>query len=108
MIKYPGGDIAFWSILFILAGSFVSYTSFAAGNTGMGAVFAMLPVGCALIWLDVRPAKWLVVAYLGIATLGAVAMLFANGFTTSLAVRGALAAYGAFQFATWDGGPNSD
>jgi len=108
MIKYPGGEIAFWSILFILAGTLVSYLSFADGNVAMGVVFAMLPVGCALIWLDVRPAKWLVVAYLSIATLGAIALLFKNGFTTSLAIRGALAAWGAVQFAIWDGGPNSD
>jgi hypothetical protein len=108
MIKYPGGEIAFWSILFFVAGAFVSYTTFADGKIGLGCMFAMLPVGCALIWLDMRPAKWLVVTYLGIATFGAIAMLFANGFTTSLAIRGALAAYGAFQFAIWDGGPNSD
>ena len=108
MIKNPGGEIAFWSILFFVAGTFVSYTTFAVGKIGLGCVFAMLPVGCALIWLDVRPAKWLVVTYLGIAAFGAIAMLFANGFTTSLAIRGALAAYGAFQFAIWDGGPISD
>ena len=46
MIKYPGGEIAFWSILFIVAGAFVSYTTFAAGKIGLGFVFAMMPVGC--------------------------------------------------------------
>lgn len=58
MLKNPGSEIAFWSILFILAGTLVSYTAFADGKTGLGLLFAMLPVGCALIWLDVRPAKW--------------------------------------------------
>lgn len=108
MIKYPGGEIAFWSILFVLAGTYVSYSTFAEGKTGLGFMFSLLPVGCALIWLDVRPAKWLVVVYLSIATLGAIAMLFLKGFDTSVASRACLAALGAYEFAAWNGGPSSE
>lgn len=108
MIKNPGGEIAFWSVLFILAGIFVSYTSFAAGEIGLGIVFAMLPVGCVLIWLDIRAAKWLVAFYFGIAALGATGMLFANGFTWSLLIRAAMAAYWAVQFVRWNGKPDSE
>ena len=107
MLKNPGGDVAYWSILWIIAGSYVAYTTFAAGRTGMGFVFAMLPVGCALIWLDIREAKWLVVAYLGIAFLGAILITLTQGFTWYLLLRGALAGYTAVAFAKWDGGPNS-
>ena len=107
-MKNPGGEIAIWSLLWILAGSFITYTTFAAGKTGLGVVFALLPIGCALIWFDVRPAKWLVVAYLGIATVGALGMMVANGFSLSLLARGGVAAYSAFIFARWNGGPNAD
>jgi len=105
MIKYPGGEIAFWTILFILAGSYVSYETFMAGKTGLAIVFAMLPVGCALIWLDVRQAKWLVVAYLAMAALGALIFIFTKGFSPSVAIRGILASFGAFEFAVWNGNP---
>lgn len=108
MIKYPGGDMAFWTVLFIIAGSLVSYLAFAAGNVGLGVMFALLPVGCALIWLDVRPAKWLVAAYLSFAVVGAIALLVVKGFDTKIAVQGGLAAWGAFTFATWKGGPRSE
>jgi hypothetical protein len=105
MIKYPGGEIAFWTVLFMLAGTYVSYDAFMAGKTGLGIVFAMMPVGCALIWLGVRQAKWLVVVYLAIATLGALILIFSKGFSWSLAIRGIAAAYGAFEFAVWNGNP---
>ena len=74
MIRYPGGEVALWSILWILAGSFVSYMSFNEGKTAVACVFAIMPLGCLLMWLDIRPAKWLVVFYLSIATPGAIRM----------------------------------
>ena len=107
MIKYPGGDLALWTLLFLVAGTFVTYDSFASGKTGMGFVFATLPVGCALIWLDVREAKWLVVAYLALATFGAIIALSSQGFSWSMALRGSLAALGVFEFARWDGNPEA-
>ena len=93
--------------MLMAAGCYVSYDAFAAGKTGLGFVFAMLPLGCALMWLDVREAKWLVVVYLGIATFGAGALMIVNGFSWSLAIRGIIAACGAYQFASWNGNPNA-
>lgn len=108
MIKYPGGDIAFWSLLFITAGGFVSYDAFANAKPLMGSIFAALPIGCVLIWFDIRSAKWLIVAYLSFAVFAVVAMLIVHGFNISRALRGLCAAIGAIQFATWNGGPSSD
>ena len=106
MIKNPGGNITFWTILYLIAGTYITYGNFAEGKTGMGFVFAMLPVGCALIWLDIREAKWLVVVYLGIATLGAVAALMSIGWNLRIALQGATAVYSAFEFVQWNGNPN--
>ena len=108
MIKYPGGEMAFWSILFILAGSFVSGLSFSNGQVVLGSLFAVLPIGCILIWFDVRSAKWLVVAYLSLAVLACTFMLFQDGFKWGTLFRGLTALIGAITFATWNGGPNSD
>ena len=108
MIKYPGGDIAFWSILFIVAGGVVSGMSFSNGEVVFGVLFAVLPVSCILIWLDVRPAKWLVVAYLCIALVGIAATFAQDGFMWKTLFQGLAALSGAISFATWNGGPNSD
>jgi hypothetical protein len=108
MIKYPGGDIAFWSLLFIAAGGFVTYDEFANGTALLGSIFAILPIGCILIWFDVRSAKWLVVGYMTIAFLSVLFLLFVQGFDVSRVIRGISAAIGAVEFATWNGGPKSD
>jgi hypothetical protein len=107
MIKSPGPGLTLYTLLLMAAGCYVAYDAFAVGKTGLGFVFAMLPLGCALMWLDIREAKWLVVVYLGIATLGAGVMMLANGFSWSLAIRGIIAGCGAYQFATWNGNPNA-
>ena len=108
MIKYPGGTIAFWSVVFIVVATPLAYTKFADGKIGFGFLVATLPIGCALIWLGVRPAKWLVATYLGFAALRAVAMLFTDGVTLEPALGAALGVYTAFQFAVWDGCPIAD
>ena len=108
MIKYPGGEVAVWTILWILAGSFVSYTSFQSGKTGLGIIFAVLPVASALLWLDVRQAKWLIIAYCAFATLGGISMLFARGFELRIASHLVGAVYSIVLLLRWTGGPNTD
>ena len=107
MVRNPGGEVALWSILMILAGSYVSYTAFMEGKTALACVFAMMPVGCLLMWLNVRPAKWLVVFYLGIATFGAISMTAKNGISLPIPARGVAAAYFAIIFAKWKGSPSA-
>ncbi|TWT81717.1 hypothetical protein CA13_31700 [Planctomycetes bacterium CA13] len=107
MIKYPGGTIAFWSVVYILVATPLAYSKFADGKFGLGFLVATLPIGCALIWFRVRPVKWLVATYLGLAALRAIALLFTDGLDLEPALGAALGAYTAFQFAVWDGGPSS-
>lgn len=107
MIKYPGGAIAFWSIVFILVATPLAYAKFVDGKIGVGLLAITLPLACTLIWLNVRQAKWLVVAYLGLSTLGAIVMMFTNGRTLELALVTALGAYTSFRFAVWDGASDS-
>ena len=107
MIKNPGSDIAFWTILFMLSGVFVSYTSFAEGKTFLGLVFGALPMSCVLIWLDIRPAKWIVSGYFLVAMIGSIFVLSSKGFSWNILFRGCLAGYIACLFAKWNGGPNS-
>ena len=57
MIKYPGGEIAFWSIVFLVVMAPLTYDLFAAGKILVGCIGTILPVGCVLIWFDIRPAK---------------------------------------------------
>ena len=108
MIKYPGGEVAFWTLLWIFAGSFVSYLSFQAEKTSLGVLFAMLPVASALLWLDVRQAKWLIIAYCALATVGGIVMLFAKGFELRIATQISGAIYSIVLLLRWDGGPNAD
>jgi hypothetical protein len=107
MIKYPGGEVALWTILWIVAGSFVSYTSFQAGRTGLGVIFAVLPLASALLWFDIRPAKWLIVAYCAFAILGGILMFLAKGFELRIAVQLAAAVYSIVLLVRWNGGPNA-
>jgi len=72
-----------------------------------GDFVGVLPLACIAIWFDVRPAKWIVVGYLSIATLGAGILLLKNGFSVKLVMRGLASVCGAIQFATWNGGPRS-
>ena len=104
MIKNPGGEVAFLTVLGILAGSFLAYTSFQAGKTGLGVVFAVLPVASALLWLDIRQAKWLIIAYCALATLGGILALFAKGLELRIAGQMVAAIYSIVLLLRWDGG----
>jgi hypothetical protein len=108
MIKYPGGEVAFWTVLWTLAGSFVSYTSFEAGKTGLSVVFAVLPLASALLWLDIRQAKWLIIAYCAFATLGGIVMLFAKGVELRIVGQLVGAVYSIALLLRWNGGPNAE
>ena len=103
MIKYPGGEIAFWSIVFLVVMAPLTYDLFAAGKILVGCIGTILPVGCVLIWFDIRPAKWLAAGYLACSGLGAIWLLISQGWSLQLALCTALAAYTAYQFAIWDG-----
>ena len=108
MIKYPGGEVAFWTVLWMLAGSFLAYFTFQAGKTGLGVVYATLPVASALLWLDIREAKWLIIAYCAFATLGGILLLYANGFEMRIVGQLVGAIYSIVLLLRWNGGPNAD
>lgn len=108
MLKSPGGEVAFWSILWIFAGTFLVYSYLSQGQFAWEIFYVMLPIGCGLIWLDIRPAKWLVVTYLSLAVLGAVISLASKGFSWSVLAKGGFAAYTAILFATWIGNPKHE
>jgi len=108
MIKYPGGEIAFWSVTFLVVAGVGTYGLFADGKPLFGCLGAILPVGCALVWFGVRQAKWLVAGYLGCSAAAAFWMLIYQGWRIELALVVALAAYVAYMFAKWDGRPDSD
>lgn len=108
MLKSPGGEVAFWSILWILAGTFLVYSHLSQGQIALGMLYVMLPIGCALIWLDIRPAKWLVVVYLSLAVLGVGMSLAGKGLSWSVLAKGGFAAYTLILFATWNGNPKHE
>lgn len=107
MIKYPGGDIAWWTLLFMLAGTYLSYDAFSRGNMVLASVFGILPMACVLIWLDIRAAKWFLVAYLAFVSVGLILMMTIREFQWRTFLKALTSAYGAYEFATWNGNPNA-
>lgn len=108
MIKFPGTEMAIWTVLWMLAGSYVSIDAFMAGSYGSAFLFSVLPIGCALIWLDIREGKWLMIAYFVFAVLGGLAIAVTRGPTLIATLRTLIAAYCIYITAIWNGGPNSD
>jgi hypothetical protein len=106
-MKNPGGEVAVWTVLWMIAGTFVAFVTLREGNIALGLIFATLPVACALIWFDIRAAKWIIVTYLGIAVLGGLAALFTRGFTVLLVIRIIVAAYFVSVMLRWQGGPDA-
>lgn len=107
MIKYPGGEVAIWTVIWILAGSVVSYTSFQDGKISLSIIFAIPAVAAALLWFDIRAAKWVIMGYYGFVLLGVIVRLFEGGFELRTAVRTLLPVYTIFLLARWDGGPHA-
>src|SRR5690242_17088805 len=107
-MKYPGNEVAIWTILWAIAGAVVAFTSFRSGSVGLGVVFAVLPIACALIWFDIGGAKWVIVGYFSIAAIGAITLLFTRGFTWIAGMRIIMAMYFAFTMARWQGGPSDE
>lgn len=103
MFKSPGGLVAFWSVVLILAGGYVAYDSFSQGKMLLGWIFLIPVVGGILMWLDVRMGKWLVAGYLAFVTFGVAMRLSSVDLDVSLIARGLMAGYGAYLFAKWDG-----
>jgi hypothetical protein len=106
-MKYPGAEVAVWTILWMIAGSVVAFMTFQEGRTTLALIFAALPIACALIWFDIRAAKWIIVAYFGIAALGGVIALFTGNFSWLLLLRVIVAAYFITMMVRWQGGPNA-
>lgn len=104
-MKYPGHEMAFWSLLFFVACAVVGTTSFLAGKMGMGVLMVLPAIGCALLWFDVREAKWMVVAFLCLTLLAGTVALFAKDFSWRILLRLAGQIYITYFFATWDGNP---
>lgn len=107
MMKYPGAEIAFWSLAFICVATAGTYNLVADGKILFGCIGAILPVGCVLVWFDIRSAKWLVAGYLACSGLAACWMLVSQGWRLELALIVGLAAYVAYRFAAWDGRPEA-
>jgi len=108
MIKNPGGEVAVWSVLWILFGSLLCYTSFQVGDTGMGVIFGMVAVAWVLLWLDMRQAKWLIIAYCAFATFGGILALLARGIELRIASQLFGVIYTMVLLLRWDGGPDAD
>lgn len=108
MIKNPGGEVALWSVLWILAGLFLSYMSLQAGKTGLCVMYAILAVASVLLWLDIRQAKWLIIVYFAFATFGGIVALSTIGLDLRLAGQMFAAIYSIVLLWRWDGGPNAD
>jgi hypothetical protein len=105
MIRYPGGEVAFWTTLWMLAGGYISYTFFQAGEMALGVVFAVLPIASLLIWFDVRQAKWLIIAYCGLGTTGGCVLLITKGIQMRIVGQMVGAIYTIVLLWRWNGGP---
>jgi hypothetical protein len=108
MIKYPGGEVAFWTILWIVAGGYVSYTYFQDGQTIVGSMIGVLPVASVLIWLDVRQAKWIIIAYFSMALVAGIWKSMTTELEFKIVRQMVLACFSIFALVRWHGGPNAD
>jgi hypothetical protein len=70
-----------------VGGAFLSYLAFRDGKPGFAVVYAVLTVASACLWFDIRQAKWIIIAYFAVATLGGLVLLVARGLELRLAAQ---------------------
>ena len=107
MIKNPGGEVAFWSVLLVIAGATVTYQTFADGKTVLGFIFLLPALAAASLWFGVRWTKWILVAYFAVVCLGGLVQL-AQAFSWYRIGKLFVAGYTIQMFARWNGPPQDD
>lgn len=108
MIKSPGGELTVWTALWAAAGVFLSYLAFRDGKPGLAVVYAVLAVASASLWFDIRQAKWILIAYFAVATLGGLVSLASRGFDWHVATQIAVGLYSIYLLLSWNATPLDD
>lgn len=79
--KYPGGGLAWLTLLWFVVGCLLAYHCYAADRYWLGGLFACLAISCALVWFDVRFIYKPLVAFWVLAIAAGLRMIVAKGFT---------------------------
>lgn len=99
--KVPPGSLSWVSALWALLGAWVSYTSFAVGDTILGGAALLFCVAGALIWLDVRQVAWPLMIWFGIVIVCAVLLLVFKGVALRPFTAIAMAGYTIYELNLW-------
>jgi hypothetical protein len=107
-MKSPGGELAVWTVLWAAAGAFLACLAFRDGKPGLAVVYAILTVASACLWLDIRQAKWVMIAYCAVGTLGGLVLLVARGLELRVAAQLLVGIYSIYLLVRWNGAPPDD
>ena len=66
-------------------GGFLCCVAFRDGKPGFAVAYAVLPAASACLWFGIRQAKWVMIAYFAVATLGGLVLLVTRGLELRLA-----------------------
>ena len=78
-MKKPTGDLVWMTPLLVIGGFFLAYISMRDGSPGFAGIYGSLGFFSLLVWFDQKWVAFPLMAYFGIAVLGGIALLLANG-----------------------------
>lgn len=107
-MKSLGGDLAIWTVLWAAAGAFLAYEAFRDGKPGLAVVYTVLTVASVCLWFGIRQAKWPLVAYFAVATVGGLALLVTRGPEWRVAAHIAVGLYSIYLLVRWNAAPPDD
>jgi hypothetical protein len=99
--KYPGGHLAWLTLLWLVVGSLVAYHCYASGRDWLGGLFTCLAISCGLVWFDVRFIYKPLAAFWLLAMACGVLMMMLEGFTLRRAWQILLAGYTIYALREW-------
>jgi hypothetical protein len=101
-MKRPEGELAFWTVLWTVAGIVLSYAAFHHGQHGFAIIYAALALAAISLLCGIREIKWVLIGYFGIAFIGSLVDFFALGIELRTVGHLLIAAYSLYLLLSWN------